>query len=121
MKAEKLISAHNSPIYLHNHTSINKMEDLNKSAVNENKNVGSFAYLKEKNPNDVAVADEKESDYKIVIKNPEDDKKGRVPHFIPKTNKASTETKIETRFTPKINTTKELSSNYLASSQAKAP
>lgn len=121
-KTEKLISAHNSPVYIYNNTSINKKEELNKSMVNDNpKNAGSFTYLKEKIPHDVAVTDEKEYDYKIVIKNPEDDKKSRVPLFIPKTNKASTETKIETRFTPKVNTTKEFTNSYLTSSQVKVP
>lgn len=92
---ERLIGTHNSPSFLHSHTSINKKEELHKSAVKEDpKNTGSFTYLKEKIPQDVTMPEEKEHDYKIVIKNPEDEKKSRVPTFIPKSNKASTETKI---------------------------
>lgn len=73
MNTERVMVGPHSPLYLHNHTSINKKEELNKSAVKDDpKNAGSFTYIKEKMPQDVTMPEEKEHDYKIVIKNPED-------------------------------------------------
>lgn len=54
--AERLIGTHNSPSFLHSHTSINKKEELQRSTVKEDpKNTGSFTYIKEKIPQDVTV------------------------------------------------------------------
>lgn len=96
-----------SPKPQHAETSAKKI-DLNKSTVaDKSKNDGSFTNLKEKILNKIIPNDQKEPNLKPISKNPEEEPK-KLTYYTPKVIKSNGDPKFEDRYTPKINTSKDI-------------